>query len=98
MLLTQEDLKIAAMHESICSKQQELSGSPELLLLLGQDAITQWTGRDHTSVQSGSFCRVEINDILLWCEADSSVVAIQTQQELGAIPMRSHPDKFVHQN
>ncbi|CAN0110182.1 unnamed protein product [Bubo scandiacus] len=96
MLLTQWDLETATLCKSICSKQQELSGSPELLFLLGQDTITQWTGRYRTSVQSSGFYRVEINDNLLWCEAACSAVAVQTQQELGAAPVRSHPDKSVH--
>lgn len=96
MLLAQGDLETAALYESLCSKQQELNRSPELLLLLGQDTITQWTGRYHNSAQSSGFYRVEINDNLLWCEAACSVVAEQTQQELGAAPVRSHPDKSVH--
>lgn len=93
-----EDLEIAALYESLFSKRQELSGSPELLLLMRQDGITQGTGRDHTSVQSRSFHRAEISDILLWCEAACPVVPIQTQQNLGAVPLRSHPDKSVHQD
>lgn len=89
-------LETAALYESLCSKQQELSGSPELLLLLGQDTITQWTGRYRNTVRSSGFYRIEINDNLLWCEAACSKVAVQTQQELGAAPVRSHPDKSVH--
>lgn len=98
MLLTQGDLETAALPESLCSKQQELNGSPELLLLLGQDTITQWTGRYHASVQSSGFYRLEIDDNLLWCEAVFFAVTVQTQQEPGAAPVRSHPDKSVHQH
>lgn len=97
MLLTQGDLETASLHESLCSKPQELSGSPELLLLLGQDTISQWTGRYHASVRSSGFYRVEINDNLVSCEAACSVVAVWTLQELGAAPARSHPDKLMHQ-
>lgn len=89
------DLEVAALYESLCSQWQAFGGSPELLLLMRQDAITQGTGRDHTSVQSSGFYRAEINDNLLCCEAACS---IQTQQQLGAAPVRSHPDKSVHQD
>lgn len=98
MLLTQGSLETAALSESLCSKQQELSGSPELLLLLGQDTITQWIGRYRASVRSSGFYRAEIKDNLLWCEAACSAVTVQTQQEPGAAPVRSHPDKLVHQD
>lgn len=95
VLLTQGVLEITVLYESLCSKWQELCGSSELLLLMRQDSITQGTGSDHASVQSSGFCRVKTNN-LLWCEAACSAVPVQTQRELGAVPMRSHPDKSVH--
>lgn len=76
MLLIQGDLETAVLSESICFKQQELSGSPELLNLLQQDTIIQWTWRYHTSVQSSGFYGIEINDNLLWCEAACSAVSV----------------------
>lgn len=84
---------------SLCSYWQELGGSPEQLLLTRQDGITQGTEWwNHTSVQSSSFYRAKIAGNSLWCEAACSGVPIQTQQELGAAPVRSHPDKSVRQD
>lgn len=40
----------------------------------------------------------KINENLPWCEAACSAMPTQTQQELRAVPVRSHPDKSLHQN
>lgn len=50
------------------------------------------------TLQIQQLFRVKIDENLPWCEAACSAVPTQTQQELGAGPVRSHPDKSVHQD